>query len=547
MKLKSIIILCIMLSGIILNAQNVVSGKVVDTQNAALSFANVILYQNNDQSVVTGMISNDDGSFEFNDIPDGSYWVEISMLGFETKKSELFTVSKDHRTQVLNFTLAEESETLGTVVIKSKRPVIRQTSEKLIVDLEKSQMVSSNLQDVMKKVPGIIATNGGITYGGQQGIRILINGKTTDYMDTASLLRDMPADNIAKIELIQQPGAEFDAEGSGPIINIILKKNVRLGTHGNVKLSTGYDNEFEYGTSASVASYKNKLNWQLGAGYRKSAMREDLFIKRIVNDQTYDQATISPFDPRIFRMNGSLDYYLDKHHTIGFSARRIHTDSDRIASNSTTVIENNTSSMLFTDNSFDRERVLYNINPYYEFSDDKNKLIVDFNYVDYDNDNENNLYQVGQSSILYNNQRYFQDGNYTILTYRGDYKRTVNDNLNWMVGAKYSKVNTDSDLQSFTQDINGDFIFEADQSNQFLVDEDILAIYAKLTAKIDKWSFTGGLRWEDSDTRGTSVSTNETRSRAISKLFPSASIGRQINENFGVNISYSYRIRQTVL
>ena len=73
-------------------------------------------------------------------------------------------------------------------------------------------MISSNLQDVMKKVPGVIVTNGRISYAGQRGVRILLNGKTTDYIDTASLLRDFPADNIARVELVQQPGAEFDAD-----------------------------------------------------------------------------------------------------------------------------------------------------------------------------------------------------------------------------------------------------------------------------------------------------------------------------------------------
>ena len=208
-------------------------------------------------------MSDENGFYSFENIANGSYWLEISMLGFETKKSGRFVLSQENNAIELNFTLKEESQTLNEVVIKSTRPVIRQTAEKLVVDLEKSQMVSSSLQDVMKKVPGIIVTNGNISYGGQQGVRILINGKTTDYMDTASLLRDFPADNIAKVELIQQPGAEFDAEGTGPLLNIILKKNVRLGTHGNVKAYQGYDNRHEYATSFSLSSYKNRLNWQL--------------------------------------------------------------------------------------------------------------------------------------------------------------------------------------------------------------------------------------------------------------------------------------------
>lgn len=531
-----------MLNTGLLYSQNSISGKIVDKSEEPLPFANIVLYHVDTDKVVTGVVSDDKGVYSFMDIPNGNYLLEVSVLGFKTQKSDSFTLSDENQNVTYSFTLEEEAEVLNEVVIKSNRPIIRQTAEKLIVNLEQSEMVSSNLQDVMKKVPGIIVTNGNITYGGQQGITILINGKTTEYMDISSLLRDLPADNISKVELVQQPGAEFDAEGSGPLINIILKKNFRLGTNGNLKLYTGYDNRPEYGVSGSIASYKNKLNWQLGAGYRKSAWREDLFITRRVNGEIYDQSTISPYNPKTYRFNGGLDYYINEHHTIGFGTRFINTDSDRIASNSTQIIAIGSSKTLLTENSFDRNRKTYNINPYYKFEDEKNKFILDFDYVDYNNDNINNLYKVGQSPISYDDQRYFQDGKYQILTYKGDYKRTLNQDFNWMFGTKYSRVSTDSDLRSFVQNMNGDFTLDANQSNRFLVDEDILAIYLKMVKKWENWSFSGGLRWENSNTKGTSTNPNEVRSRSISKLFPSASIDRKINNKFGVNLAYSYRI-----
>lgn len=536
------IIIYVLLNAGLLYSQNSISGKIGDKSEEPLPFANIVLYHADTDRVVTGAVSDDKGVYSFMDIPNGNYLLEVSVLGFKTQKSDSFTLSDENKNVTYSFTLEEEAQALNEVVVKSNRPIIRQTAEKLIVNLEQSEMVSSNLQDVMKKVPGIIVTNGNITYGGQQGITILINGKTTEYMDISSLLRDLPADNISKVELVQQPGAEFDAEGSGPLINIILKKNVRLGTNGNLKLYTGYDNRPEYGVSGSIASYKNKLNWQLGAGYRKSAWREDLFITRRVNGEIYDQSTISPYNPKTYRFNGGLDYYINEHHTIGFGTRFINTDSDRIASNSTQIIETGSSETLLTENSFDRNRKTYNINPYYKFEDEKNKFILDFDYVDYNNDNINNLYKVGQSSISYDDQRYFQDGKYQILTYKGDYKRTINQDFNWMFGTKYSRVSTDSELRSFVQNTNGDFTLDADQSNRFLVGEDILAIYLKMVKKWENWSFSGGLRWENSNTKGTSTNPNEVRSRRISKLFPSASIDRKINDKFGANLSYSYRI-----
>lgn len=542
MKFKSTFLFLALFIAVATNAQNTINGIITDTEKVPLSFANIILYEVGNQKAITGVISNDEGNYQFDNITDGSYIIETSVLGFETKKSDEFQLPQVNFK--VDFILKEETQNLDEVVVKSRRPIIKQTAEKLVVNLENSEMVNTNLQDVIKKVPGIIMTNGNVSYAGQGNIRILINGKTTDYMDTASLLRDLPADNIAKVELIQQPGSEYDAEGSGPILNIILKKNVKLGTHGNVKQMVGYENRFEYATSAAIASYKNKLNWQLSAGYRKSTSREDLILSRQVLDETYSQTSKSPFDPRILNVGTGLDYYLTDKHTIGVNGRIINSDSDRLSNNNTTITSATSDITLLTDNSFDRNRSIYTVNPYYEFKDDKNKLVLDYNYVNYAYENENNLFQVGTSPLSYDNRRYFQDATYKINTYKTDYRRTVNDNFSWNAGAKFSDVKSDSDLQSLTEDDAGVFQFQPTQSNRFLVDETIIALYSKMNIKLDKWSFSGGLRWEESDTQGTATTTGETRTRKISKLFPSASISKKITDEIGANLAYSYRIRR---
>ncbi|XMO87969.1 outer membrane beta-barrel protein [Algibacter sp. AS12] len=534
------IILIFLLSNVSLSAQNQISGLISES-NQPLEFANVILYDSLSKEVITGVISNERGNYLFTDIENGTYYISVSMLGFKTKKSEPFELLAN---KTLDFNLIEENENLDEVVIKSKRPVIRQTAEKLIVDLEKSEMINANLQDVMKGVPGILVTNNGISYAGQSNIRILINGKTTDYMDMDTLLRDMPADNIAKVELVEQPGAEFDAEGSGPIINIILKKNVKLGTHGSVNTWFGEDEGFEYGTSASIASYKNKLNWQANAGYSAPTWREDLFLKRSIGDETYNQATIEPYDPKSLRVSASIDYYLNDAHSVGISVRKTNSNSDRDSRSTNTITTPSTTDLLLSKNSFNRDQEVFNVNPYYEFKNDAHKFTADFNFVDYKNDNINTISSLPESTIEYTNQQYLQDAKYQIKTYKADYSRLFSDDFKLSFGLKNSQVNTDSDLKSFNENTNGDFDFDANASNRFFVDEHIFALYTKLNVTQGAWSFSGGLRFEDSNTQGTSSSNNETRERKISKLFPSASISRKLNDNLGANLAYSYRIRR---
>lgn len=519
-------------------AQNKISGLITES-NAPLEYANVILYNQSSKEVVTGTISDKQGVYAFNSVINGTYYIEVSMLGFKTKTSKEFQLSADKE---LNFTLNEEAESLNEVVVKSKRPVIRQTAEKLIVDLENSEMINSNLKDVMKRVPGVIVTNNGISYAGQNNIRILINGKTTDYMDMNTLLRDMPADNIARVEMVEQPGAEFDAAGSGPLINIILKKNVRLGTNGTVVGWVGEDEGVEYGTSASIGSYKNKLNWQASAGYSSPTWREDLFIKRTVDGATYDQATIEPYNPKTARVSGSVDYYITEEHTIGVGVRNINTNSDRNSNSSNIITSNNGTDYLLSQNSFNRDQVVFNVNPYYEYKTEKQKLTVDFNFVDYTNDNINTISSLEGSTVPYTNQRYLQDAEYQIKTYKVDYSKQFTENFKLSLGSKYAAVDTDSDLMSFSENTNGEFVFNEDASNRFLVEENIFAMYSKLNITSGNWSFSGGLRFEDSNTKGTSNSTNETRERKISKLFPSASVSKKLGESLSANVAYSYRI-----
>ena len=141
-KAKIILVVCLFVTVGFSYSQNRISGKLTDESLEALAFANIVLYQSENTEAITGTVSDENGFYSFENVANGSYWLEISMLGFETKKSGRFVLSQENNAIELNFTLKEESQTLNEVVIKSTRPVIRQTAEKLVVDLEKSQMLN---------------------------------------------------------------------------------------------------------------------------------------------------------------------------------------------------------------------------------------------------------------------------------------------------------------------------------------------------------------------------------------------------------------------
>ena len=518
-----------------------VSGDVVDEFGEPLAFASVILQNSQDLNEVYGAITSEEGAFFISDVPKGNYTLKASLLGFSTYESSLI-VEQDSTPQ--RIVLSESTTALDEVVVQGNRPTIRQSAEKLILDLENSELVSSNLQDVMKNVPGVIVINGQLSYAGRRNLTILINGKRTDYIDTETLLRDFPADNISRIELIQQPGAEFDAEGGGPLINVVLKRNAKLGTTGSLRVQTGYDNESEYGTAASIASYVNRLNWRVYIGARKSAWREDLSILRELEGVNYNQSSVSPYDPRTYQSSLNIDYYLAEKHSLGVNASYLETDSDRISASITGIQSDGSTSDLLTDNQIDRRRNTTNINPYYEFKDDKNKLVADYNFVRFSDISESSLVPTFQNQVPFEPQRFDQDGAFDVNTFRLDYTYTPSEKSSWQMGLKYADVATDSDLRSYSLGDRNNPLFVDAQSNQFLIDETIAAIYLKWSASLDHYNLSAGLRYEDSRTAGTSTNTDQTLVRDIERLFPSASLTRKITEEISAVATYSYRINR---
>jgi len=124
------------------------------------------------------------------------------------------------------------------VEVVAKVPLLEQRADRMVVNVAKSlTSVNGSLMEIMKKVPGMLVVNGKLSMSGNSNPTILIDGRTTQYMDIQSMLREMPGDNIERIEVIHQPGAEFEASGNGPIINIILKKNKLYGTNGSLTVS----------------------------------------------------------------------------------------------------------------------------------------------------------------------------------------------------------------------------------------------------------------------------------------------------------------------
>ena len=164
-------------------------------------------------------------------------------------------------------------------------------------------------------------------------------------MDIQSLLRDMPGDNIKKVEIIHQPGAEYEASGKGPIINIILKKNSLFGTNGSVSVGVGKGNRlWDYNTGLQLSHYAGKLNISGGIGYARNAWAEELQITRNLTNITeevngnYSQKNLELATPDTYRANIRLDYDITERHRIGWSSK-VYVNNNQYEANNNTEVD----------------------------------------------------------------------------------------------------------------------------------------------------------------------------------------------------------------
>ncbi len=542
---RNILLLFSLFCTIIIGNAQTISGKIIDENAKPIFFATIALY-NTDSTMVQAVSSDEDGSFILKNIKEGTYFLEATMVGY--KKGIQSNLKIPNTTPTFTITLLPDVEVLETAVVKARRPLLEQHADKLVVNVaDNITSLNSNLLDVMKKVPGVIVTGDKIKLAGSSNLTILINGKTTKYMDVESLMKDMPGDNIQKVEIIHQPGAEFDAAGTGPIINVILKKNSLFGTTGSVNVGVSKAQHYRFKTGLNLSHYQGSVNINAGLGYRNSKYTNGLDINRRVQGDEYIQVSDEVDASKSFRGNLSLDWDINNRHRVGFQSRITDYNSDDVTINDTEInfLDKKIRDLrIRTDKTDVGSWKLKSINPYYTFEIDTSgqKLEVDFNYITYANEDENLLKPYDLDiGTRFTNQKYNQPGVTSIYVGKIDYSYPFSKALKLQIGSKYSLADLDNDLQANNL-VNGKWVNNSDQSNHFLFKETILAGYSKLSYKKDKWAGTLGLRYEDSMAEGRSVGLDTTLSNGVSQFFPSASLSRDIVKGLTGIASYSYRL-----
>jgi len=528
--------------------QHTVSGQLLDENQQPAGFVNVLLLNAKDSSMVKATVSEPDGSYTMKELESGQYLLQTVILGYEDHWSEPFHLEADYF--MPDIPLQTAATELATVEVTADKPLLEQRAGKMVVNVE-NYITGTNGRaiDLLRKAPGLIVVNGQISMAGQEGVAIYINGKPTQYLDMASLLRDLPGDNIKRIEIISQPGARYDAEGNGSIVNIVLKKNVKLGTNGSASLGVGRGQLWKYRAGASLNYRDDKLNWSNQLSFNHQTHYEEMVLDRKVGDQRFVQLSQQPYLPYTGSLRSSLDYQLSERHSAGASINLLGSLNNSTDENFTSIRTPEVpTEELYTANELDRESGYVSTDAYYLFEIDTagQQLSVDATFYRYQRRNDNllsTLVNGAPAQSLYPSRRQQQPGNTQILALKADYEYPITNQQLLSVGLKYSQAAINNDLQAQLL-VENTWQNDPALSNHFIFNEHIYAAYASWQFQFGELEGQAGLRYEDNRAEGYSVTLDSTTRRGAGRLFPSMSFSLPVAGKIGAALAYSYRIQR---
>lgn len=536
------------------------SGFLKDPKGAGVGFANVAVLKTADSTFVAGGLTDTEGAFAIKSPGRGSYLIRFAAIGFARTDMAPFEVTGESFSK--NFgtiTLQEDVKMLQEVTVQALRPTIVTHPDKMVMNVEGSALASgSTAFEMLTKAPGVwIDQNGNIQLNGKAGVRVMIDGRMS-YLSAKELqnkLEGMSAENIKDIEVISNPSAKYDAEGTSGIININLRKNTVVGLNGSVNLGTQFNGLHGHSGGGTLKYKKGK--WSSYANL-DGARRPFLRIAQM-NREFNDEETSIRFDQtgreETFRLMPSLrlgtDLDITKKHSVGAMLKLSFFDANHHFRTQSYLTNGNPlqDSLITADNKIHGQFVSGTANLHYlgKLSPEGTTLTADLDYVKLVNrgnsDFVNRFELVGNPATAREDLLASENPTqYDIYSAKVDFTRPLADKKSsYELGAKASHVRSENELRFFQ--ILDRPVPDLNRTSHFIYTENILAAYANFKTKLgDKWSVQGGLRAEQTLAEGYSVTLDQPTPRNYLNFFPSLFVQQKVSGNYSINYNFSRRI-----
>ncbi|MFY0604085.1 MAG: TonB-dependent receptor [Flavobacteriaceae bacterium] len=536
--------------------QATISGKIIDAKTKEpLEYATVVLKDLKTKKI-SGGITNEKGLFSFK-TPTGNYEVSFEYISFKTIKRSNVNIDKNINFGIIE--LSEDSKRLDEVVIIAEKTTVDIRLDKKIYNIGKDLSVrGGNASDVLGNVPSVqVDVEGNVSLRGNDNVTIFIDGRPSALVgiNGAEALRQIPAEAIERVEVITSPSARYDAEGTGGIINIILRKNKIIGFNGSLQFDIGQPET--YG-SAFNANFRNKKwNFFTNTGFRYRAVPGNAFSDSqffsvdALNARVIEDRKFGRLGRNLFTSFGAEYYVNENSSIIGNLVFNSGNDDDQNTNdiNRFDILGNINESTLRTENeSEDEERVQFTLDYINNFDRKGRKLTINAQYSTEAENILNNITEVDTQINFLNDLEEVienQDENRGLL--QVDYVHPVGEKIQFEAGYRgnYRDIFNSfflAERQDFIN--NGPLIPDPNLNNSFNYKELVNATYFQYGQEFNKVSLLAGLRYEHTAIEIEQETSATRDEKSYGYIFPTINIGIEFNEQESMSLGYNRRIRR---
>jgi hypothetical protein len=527
-------------------------GRVLDSENKAISFVNVLLFQIDETEAFKGITTDINGNFSFHDLEEKEYKITFNFIGFKTVDKTIKVIAVKNMGTIV---MEEDIQSLDPAVITVKNPTISKKVDRLIFNVENTTLSTGSSWDILKSTPGVISIQDNLMIRGE-GATVYLNNKKVQITsaELKTFLQGFSGANVQSIEVVTNPPAKYDAE-SGPILNIRTSNNPLLGYKG--RLDGSYTQAvFPKFAVGSSHFYKNeKLNLFFNYNFSpKKEFKEDTGSVKFIDETNsvftrweneFNRITRS----KTHNANLSLDYDLNKKNTLNLTASFLKSPNrtfDNYIINESFNAQNKLDSTFISRSHLrnDLLNVAGDLLYRHSFNKDGASISTNLHFTDYErkrNQNVSSDYFDANNALL-RNVSFFTDAlqNISIYTAQIDYETPLGS-TNFSTGLKTSIIDSESGIDFYDETSNVQ-ILNTSRSDNYLYDEKVYAGYASISKDWEKISGKIGLRAEQIEANGTSLFLNQTNKQNYFELFPTFFLQYRLHENHSVAFDYSRRV-----
>lgn len=515
-----------------------------------VEFATITVFQLPDSTLVTGAVSAIDGSFSIKDLPFDKYFLTIQFLGCKAKTISAIELSKERPIHDLGTVELEMIvQQLDGIEIEERRNQIEFKLDKQVISVGEDNAVAGGTAiDILESSPSIQTDiSGDATLRGSSNFTVLIDGKPT-VLSGNEALRQIPASSVDRVEVITNPSAKYDAEGTTGIVNVVLKKGQeRNGSNGFVELSAArYD---AYQTDLMFSHQRNKLSWAASLSYQNVPTLSFNTMTRtsLAPDTLWHQESL--MDREWFRSGLvaklGVDYQLNKTSSLSASFQ----SGSRRVQTSTSSTNREYTVPAFQDDEYTRNYANQNVGNYVNasvvFNKDlprQGKLSVDVQYYLWNGD-----HVVGYDELLLGTSQFDmieskESSERHSFRFSTDYSTPLRKGLTLETGLR-SRLQSSGSTYDFWEyePTSETTILNPAFSQQFGFSQWVNAAYGTLTGKLKKLNYKLGIRAESTDRNIEPQEGGDAYHLNVLNLFPSVHISRAFGK-VQTKASFSRRI-----